>query len=171
MRLQPTTWQVSKLEQVPCEVFGSAQQMTGSFNRLLAKAPKRRLQRRGGAWQEGDFSFRGCLEKKKIKWNKARRKEFRVTVFWGSLGAARVGWEGGRDQTNFFLTKHALVEFVFDVRTTTRLSASCFCSALRSLFVGLLLISLLICSLMSALTFFSHPPFWIDYLFMRDADH
>ena len=43
-----------------------AQQMAGSFNRLLAKAPKRRLTRRGGAWQEGDFPFRGCFEKKKI---------------------------------------------------------------------------------------------------------
>ena len=43
-----------------------AQQMAGSFNRLLAKAPKRRLTRRGGAWQEGDFPFRGCFEKKKL---------------------------------------------------------------------------------------------------------
>ena len=34
-----------------------AQQMAGSFNRLLAKAPKRRLTRRGGAWEEGDLPF------------------------------------------------------------------------------------------------------------------
>ena len=38
--------------------------MNGSFNRLLAQASKRRLQRRGEAWQEGDFSFADVSEKK-----------------------------------------------------------------------------------------------------------
>ena len=60
-----------------------AQQMAGSFNRLLAKAPKRRLTRRGGAWQEGDFPFRGCFEKKNYR-NGARGEAFRVSGFWAS---------------------------------------------------------------------------------------
>ena len=55
--------------------------MTGSFNRLLAKAPKRRLQRRGGAWQEGDFSFRGCLEKKKLNGIKREGRNFELLYF------------------------------------------------------------------------------------------
>ena len=54
--------------------------MAGSFNRLLAKAPKRRLQRRGGAWKEGDFHSRGCFGKK-LEQNEARRTEFRVSEF------------------------------------------------------------------------------------------
>ena len=111
--------------------------MTGSFNRLLAKAPKRRLQRRGGAWQEGDFHFRGCFGKQ-IKWDEARRMEFRVSGSWGPLVATRVGWEGGCGQTLFCPTKHyrpfSRLEFVFDVRTTTRLPAWFSFAALRSLF-------------------------------------
>ena len=40
-----------------------AQHGLAILHRLLSKAPQRRLPRRGGAWKEGDFSFRGVLEK------------------------------------------------------------------------------------------------------------
>ena len=64
--------------------------MTGSFNRLLAKAPKRRLQRRGGAWQEGDFHFRGCLEKK-INERRGEWVNFELVGLWVAfLGAVGI---------------------------------------------------------------------------------
>jgi len=121
---------LAKLIRWPCEVFGRAQQMTGSFNRLLAKAPKRRLQRRGGAWQEGDFHFRGCFEK---KLNDTRREErnFELVDFGVPLSAV----VGRRFlcQTNHY-RPCTRVELIFDVRTLTRLIARFSFSALRSLF-------------------------------------
>ena len=55
--------------------------MAGSSNRLLAKAPKRRLQRRGGAWQEGDFLLSRMFRKKKL--NRIRRggRKFELVDF------------------------------------------------------------------------------------------
>ena len=105
--------------------------MTGSFNRLLAKAPKRRLQRRGGAWQEGDFHFRGCFEKKK---NGMRREagNFELVDFEVPLRAV-VGRRFVRP-TNHYRSR---VEFVFDVRTLARLVAWFFFSALRPSFARL----------------------------------
>ena len=67
--------------------------MAGSFNRLLAKAPKRRLERRGGAWQEGDFVFRGCFEKKKTNRIRCGRRNFELVDFQNPFAAAGSGRE------------------------------------------------------------------------------
>ena len=112
--------------------------MAGSFNRLLAKAPKRRLQRRGGAWQEGDFYFRGCFGKKKVEQNEARRTQIRVSGFKVPLLPHGLDTRAVVGRRLLCLTKHyrpcTRAEFVFDFRTTTRLPALFSFSALRSLF-------------------------------------
>ena len=79
--------------------------MTGSFNRLLAKAPKRRLQRRGGAWQEGDFFFRGCFREKKLM----KRRDGQIISSQWILGSHRLqelGWGGSVVAIILFLTEH-----------------------------------------------------------------